>query len=105
MSVKTVAFSYAYFKQHTTPVVYQANNAMGYAAANALTALEPNKIPKETSLLFVGDIMLGRRVEKSVMENAGGDFSFLFEKAKPMIKKADIAFANLEGPISALGIP
>ncbi|PJE73017.1 MAG: hypothetical protein COV00_02390 [Candidatus Tagabacteria bacterium CG10_big_fil_rev_8_21_14_0_10_40_13] len=54
------------------------------------------------SLLFVGDIMLGRGVEESVINNAGGDFSFLFEKAD-FIKKADVAFGNLEGPVADAG--
>jgi poly-gamma-glutamate synthesis protein (capsule biosynthesis protein) len=54
------------------------------------------------SLLFVGDIMLSRGVEKSVLENNDGDFSFLFKKTD-FIKEADIAFGNLEGPISLAG--
>jgi poly-gamma-glutamate synthesis protein (capsule biosynthesis protein) len=60
-------------------------------------ALGENKI----SVLFAGDIMLGRGVEASVARN-GGDFSFLFEKTQP-VKNADIAFGNLEGPVSDKG--
>ncbi|MCK6462366.1 MAG: CapA family protein [Candidatus Pacebacteria bacterium] len=86
---------------------YQAN-----AAAVAVPAAEdsednadflPEPPPKleETVLLFVGDIMLGRGVEKSVEKN-GGEFSFLFENAE-FIKAADITFGNLEGPISDKG--
>ncbi len=55
-----------------------------------------------TSLIFVGDIMLDRGVSNSVLNNAGGDFSFLFERAE-FIKDADISFGNLEGPISNKG--
>lgn len=55
----------------------------------------------EVSLLFAGDIMLDRGVEKSVINN-GGDFSFLFQKAG-FIKEYDIAFGNLEGPVSDKG--
>lgn len=57
---------------------------------------------RETSLLFLGDIMLGRGVEQSVLQKNGGDFSFLFEKSG-FVQKADISFGNLEGPIAIGG--
>lgn len=56
---------------------------------------------EEVSLIFVGDMMLDRDVEKSVINN-GGDFSFLFQKAG-FIKEYDISFGNLEGPVSDKG--
>ncbi|HAE36363.1 MAG: Poly-gamma-glutamate synthetase complex A [Candidatus Nomurabacteria bacterium GW2011_GWF2_35_66] len=59
-------------------------------------------IPKEVTLLFVGDIMLTRGVGTSVKNNFGGDFNKLFENI-PEIKKADILFGNLEGPVSDIG--
>ena len=62
-------------------------------------ALDHNN--KELSLLFVGDIMLDRGVRQSVSKN-GSDFSFLFQKTD-FIKKYDVAFGNLEGPISNKG--
>lgn len=71
-------------------------------SAPALVYSAVNVDSKSTSLLFVGDIMLGRGVEKSVEDNAGGDFSFLFEKID-FIKNADISFGNLEGPVSDSG--
>lgn len=55
------------------------------------------------SLLFVGDVMLGRGVEEKIVTQGGGDFSFPFQLARASIQKADIAFANLEGPISDKG--
>ncbi|HYE71714.1 MAG TPA: CapA family protein [Blastocatellia bacterium] len=58
--------------------------------------------PKVTTLIFGGDIMLARSVATSVTKNFGGDYSKLFEHL-PEFKTADIAFANLEGPISAQG--
>ena len=58
---------------------------------------------KNTTLLFVGDIMLDRGVKRSVMQNYGGDFSLLFKKIKPAVLKADIAFGNLEGSVSDKG--
>lgn len=53
-------------------------------------------------LVFVGDVMLDRGVEQSVMKNAAGDFNWLFERA-PKLKLADIVFGNLEGPLSDVG--
>ena len=54
------------------------------------------------TMLFGGDLMLDRGVKSSVMKNFGGDYSALFEKL-PIIKDADIVFANLEGPASDQG--
>ncbi len=53
-------------------------------------------------IAFVGDIMLSRNVENSIYKNHNGDFARLFEKID-FIKKADIAFGNLEGPVSISG--
>jgi len=53
-------------------------------------------------LLFGGDIMLDRGVKNSVNKNFNGDYSMLFEKLG-ILKKSDIVFANLEGPISDIG--
>lgn len=57
---------------------------------------------KEISFMFAGDVMLDRDVRESVIRNASGNFSFLFEKAG-FLKEADITFGNLEGPISDMG--
>lgn len=57
---------------------------------------------KNTTLMFVGDMMLTRGVESSVNKNFNGDFSKLFENISE-IKNADILFANLEGPVSDVG--
>lgn len=54
------------------------------------------------NLIFGGDIMLDRGVESSVNKNFAGNFSALFEKLE-ILEKADIAFANLEGPASDIG--
>lgn len=59
-------------------------------------------IPKETTLLFVGDMMLTRGVETSVKKNFNGDYNKLFENL-PELKDADILFGNLEGPVSETG--
>lgn len=55
-----------------------------------------------TSFVFVGDIMMDRGVENSVLLNNKGDFSFVFEKTA-FLKDIDVAFGNLEGSISDKG--
>lgn len=64
--------------------------------------ISPNLIPEpeEVKLIFFGDIMLDRGVKSSVEKNFGGDGNLLFGPAKDLIQSADIAFLNLEGPIS-----
>ncbi len=58
--------------------------------------------PDYITFHFVGDIMLDRGVRSSVNKNFGGDYSALFSKID-YFDKADIAFANLEGPASLVG--
>ncbi|MEK7572585.1 MAG: CapA family protein [Patescibacteria group bacterium] len=54
------------------------------------------------TLLFGGDVMLDRGVKNSVNKNFNGDYSVLF-KNLDILKNADIAFINLEGPASDQG--
>lgn len=56
-----------------------------------------------TRLVFVGDIMLDRGVRWSVGKNGAGDYDYLFHRSS-FLSKADIAFANLEGPVSDEGV-
>ncbi len=58
--------------------------------------------PDFITMSFVGDIMLDRGVRNSVIKNYKGDYSALFGKLTTL-KDADIAFANLEGPMSDVG--
>jgi len=53
------------------------------------------------SLMFVGDVMLSRDIEKKIKENNDQKFPFLFVAEK--LNVADITIGNLEGPISARG--
>ena len=55
------------------------------------------------TLLFVGDIMLGRRIEGAA--RARGDWSFPFQRVAERLRDADIAFANLECIASTAGGP
>jgi hypothetical protein len=55
-----------------------------------------------TTLLFVGDIMLSRGIAWKVgLED--GDYTYPFEKVADLVRSADFAFGNLEGPVSARG--
>lgn len=55
----------------------------------------------EITLLFVGDIMLDRGVGAQIRKN--NDSAFPFRLVAEKIKEADLAFANLESPISSRG--
>lgn len=60
--------------------------------------------PSFVTLSFLGDIMLDRGVRSSVVKNFKNDYSALFAKIPgKLMKNSDIAFANLEGPVSDQG--
>lgn len=82
---------------------YLTNNI--YYANNSTVAFEEvvEPVATTTSLMFVGDIMMDRGVERSVNKNGSGDYDYLFHRVS-FLTKADIAFANLEGPISDKGV-
>jgi len=65
---------------------------------------QENSNNSEITLFFVGDIMLDRGVEYNIDKYGNGDFRFPFLKITEEIKKSDVLFANLEGPISDRGI-
>ena len=52
--------------------------------------------PPRTTLVAVGDILLGRSLG-TLMEETG-NYSMAFVNIEPELRNADIAFANLEGP-------
>ncbi len=54
-------------------------------------------------IVAVGDIMLDRGVKYIVDKKGSGDEYFPFQHVASIIKDADIAFGNLEGPISDAG--
>ena len=65
---------------------------------------ETNTIPenKNTALIFVGDIMLDRGVESSIVKNFNNDYNEFFQNLN-FLKNSDILFGNLEGPVSDQG--
>jgi poly-gamma-glutamate synthesis protein (capsule biosynthesis protein) len=50
-----------------------------------------------TSLAFIGDVLLGSRMESLVQQN-GADFPFRF--VRPYLESVDLSVANLENPIT-----
>ncbi len=58
---------------------------------------------KPVRLGFVGDIMMNRGVEQKIRSEGGGDFKFPFLLIADRLKKYDVLFGNLEGPISDQG--
>ena len=58
----------------------------------------------EVELVFTGDVMLARNVERS-LRSARRDFSFPFAECAAYTQGADLAFCNLESPISGRGEP
>ncbi len=65
---------------------------------------EENFNNSEINLFLVGDIMLGRGVEYMINKEGKEDFKFPFLEIVDELKKSDILFGNLEGPISDRGI-
>lgn len=70
--------------------------------AKAITAIQEIPEIKNTTISFVGDIMLTRGVKSSVVKNFSGDYNKLFENVTEL-KEADILFSNLEGAVSDKG--
>lgn len=72
--------------------------------AAAIEALKKARAEKPYTVVLVGDIMLDRGVEASVHNNYGGLFKGIFEGVRQVLTDADVAFGNLEGPISDRGV-
>lgn len=53
------------------------------------------------TLAAVGDVMLSRKVAKT--SHSHGDFCYSFLKVAPILRRATLAFANLESPLSDQG--
>lgn len=54
------------------------------------------------TLTFVGDVMMDRGVRRSIERNFASDYGALFANTA-YLADADIAFANLEGPVAVSG--
>jgi poly-gamma-glutamate synthesis protein (capsule biosynthesis protein) len=65
--------------------------------------LEEEEKEKFIQIAFVGDMMLDRGVAYQVNKNGEGDFDFVFKNISDSLKKYDLVFGNLEGPVSDKG--
>lgn len=73
------------------------------ATISAESAATPAVAPADTvTLAFVGDIMLSRNVQQDLAKR-DLDFTYPFKETVSMLESADIAFGNLECPISGRG--
>jgi len=66
-----------------------------------MNAAAPEPEEKTTSLVFGGDVMLGRSVSTRISKNGA---EYVFEKIKDLVSAADFAVANLEGPVTKLNL-
>lgn len=67
----------------------------------ARTPAISDELPKETTLLFGGDLMLSRGIGNIMQKRR--DFVYPFYQVKKLMEGADLAIVNLEGPISSRG--
>lgn len=72
--------------------------------AATIEALKKARAEKPYTVVLVGDIMLDRGVEASVHNTYDGLFSGIFDGVRQVLTDADVAFGNLEGPISDQGV-
>lgn len=75
-------------------------------AARLDSAWQPKSGVEEITMIFTGDIMLGRYI-KTLRQRNGGDFPFTYMpeviqavKAKLGVEDIDLVVGNLEGPVS-----
>jgi poly-gamma-glutamate capsule biosynthesis protein CapA/YwtB (metallophosphatase superfamily) len=75
-------------------------DATGFLGEVALRQAQgDNEQPRNDTILFMGDIMLGRNVAAKMAKN-GNDYPFA--KIKDVVASADYAIANLEGPMTKI---
>jgi poly-gamma-glutamate synthesis protein (capsule biosynthesis protein) len=66
--------------------------------ACSLLALPGEPVAPTHTLVFVGDVMLGRGVAREL----NGDWQAAFAGVQPWLVQADLAFANLESPLTSI---
>lgn len=80
--------------------LYQLLKKQNQTQKNEIISTEKEELVSKkntASLLFVGDIGLGREINYQIIQNKNNSFPFLLVKDE--ISKADLAIANLEGPL------
>ncbi len=75
--------------------------ALVATSAPEIESEERPPVRRARTLLFVGDVMLSRAVGRRM--KALDDWNYPFEKIAPTLHSADLAFCNLECPVSDTG--
>jgi poly-gamma-glutamate synthesis protein (capsule biosynthesis protein) len=84
------------------PTVVRPLTATPTATPSATAQPSPTATEPAVTLAAVGDVMLGRTVGEAI-GRYGADYPF--QQVAAVLREADIAFANLEVPITAGGAP
>jgi gamma-polyglutamate biosynthesis protein CapA len=92
-----IVFSINLFKENIN-----GNKIYNYINAERNNSVRSNE-KQEIKLLFVGDVMMARYVEKRI-KNLNKEYIYPFEKILNYLKTFDYVIANLEGPISDKGV-
>jgi poly-gamma-glutamate synthesis protein (capsule biosynthesis protein) len=105
-------FIYSFFILIIVFIVFLVNlfnkeNINGNKIYNYIKAERNNSVTsdekQEIKLLFVGDVMMTRYVEKKI-KKFNKEYIYPFEKILNYLKTFDYVIANLEGPISDKGV-
>lgn len=72
-----------------------------WLSLSGAVAQQAPAVPRERTLLFVGDVMLSRGVGAKM--TAERDWTYPFQKIAATLAAADLAFGNLECPVSDVG--
>ncbi len=82
-------------------VIFVPNDSAVVAPITSTSIVPEPEARDAFTLLFAGDIMLARSVQKQIEANQDPLYPFL--RIADTLRSADLTFANLEGPISARG--
>ena len=94
-------FAAGYFSAPSAYRLFPAEDVAALPISDSVSASTEPEEPIELRLLFAGDIMLSRSV--GIAARRAGDPKHPFLKIGEFLRTADIAFANLESPISSRG--
>lgn len=87
----------------SAPEVLEATAATATIPAETAAVATPAPAPADTvTIALVGDILLSRNVQQDLAKR-NLDFTYPFKETVSMLESADIAFGNLECPISGRG--
>jgi poly-gamma-glutamate synthesis protein (capsule biosynthesis protein) len=96
-----------FFIIFSIPIFISSIVLIDFSKHNNYTVNTPTSInnfsEKEIKLLFVGDVMMTRYVEKKI-KKLNKEYIYPFEKVLDYLKTFDYVIANLEGPISDKGV-